>query len=232
MKNIAIFYHSLFFLGDPPVLLPTAFTVVKAQMAAFNDSGLLDAATEIHCGVNGGAESESIARELLPPHAVIQYHGLDSRNENSTIVMLEQWLPLHDDWYVLYLHSKGATHPEGNDHSTRWRDCMMRHAVHNWRLCVADLDAGYEAVGSHWMTGDQTPPGQSIFAGNFFWASSDFLRTLPSIQERDRIKLSGLWSLDSRYESEVWLGNGPRLPKVKDYHGPNWNPGKTHECVP
>ena len=108
----------------------------------------------------------------------------------------------------------------------------MKNAVTNWRTCVADLDSGADAVGSHWMVPPETPIGQHIFAGNFFWAKASFLRTLPSIMDRERIKMSGIDSLDSRYESEVWLGNGPRIPKVKDYHGPNWNPSKIGTCVP
>lgn len=71
------------------------------------------------------------------------------------------------------------------------------------------------------MTGTDTPPGQSIWAGNFWWAKSDFLRTLPSIMNRERIKISGLGAAESRFESEVWIGNGPRLPRVRDYH-PRW----------
>jgi hypothetical protein len=100
---------------------------------------------------------------------------------------------------------------------------MMRGVVHNWRKCVADLDSGYEAVGCHWMEPPETPEGQFIFAGNFFWSTSRFLRTLPSIQDRERIKLSGLWSLQSRYEAEVWFGNGRQLPLFRDYH-PGVNP--------
>lgn len=232
MKNIAIFFHCCFVLGDPPQPLPAAEGIVKKQMAQLAESGLLAAADEMHVGVNGGPESVDYALKLLPPLAVVNYHGLESRAENLTLVMLEKWLPTHDDWYVLYFHSKGATHPPGHDVSARWRGCMMRNAVTNWRQCVADLDAGYEAVGSHWMTGAQTPPGQSIFAGNFWWAKTSFLKTLPSIYERERIKVSGISALESRYESEVWIGNGPRLPKVKDYHGPGWNPGQIGNCIP
>jgi hypothetical protein len=232
MKNIAIFYHCLFVLGAPPQPLVTAPSIIAAQMALLSTSGLLDAASEMHVGVNGGAESEQQVSAQIPAKAQVVYHGLQSRCENLTLVMLEKWLPIHDDWYVLYFHSKGATHPPGHDMSTRWRDCMMRNAVANWRTCVADLDAGYEAVGSHWMTGAQTPPGQSIFAGNFWWSKSSFLKTLPSIYERDRIKVSGISALESRYESEVWIGNGPRLPKIKDYHGPGWNPGQIGTCIP
>jgi hypothetical protein len=49
--------------------------------------------------------------------------------------------------------------------------------------------------------------------------------------ERDRIKVSGLKHPDSKYEAEVWLGNGPRVPKIKDYHGPGWTPGKIDTCT-
>jgi hypothetical protein len=102
---------------------------------------------------------------------------------------------------------------------------MMLHCVTNWKKCVADLDAGAEAVGCHWMQG--LPGNQNIFAGNFWWAKASYLRTLPSIFERERIQKSGIKHVDSRYEAEVWLGFGPRLPIVKDYH-----PGGIGQCQP
>lgn len=230
MKPIAIFYHSLFVLGNPPDLLPCAAEIISDQMQALKSSGLEDAAAEIHCGINGGDESIALAYEFLPHKCTRTFHGLDSRSENLTLVMLEKWLSDHEDWLVLWFHSKGATHAPGDSFSGQWRNCMMRHLVHNWRQCVSDLESGYEAVGCHWMEPPATPATQFIFAGNFWWARVSFLRTLPSIFERERIKLSGIGSLESRYEAEVWIGNGPRPPKVKDYHGPGWNPGKVSTC--
>lgn len=228
--KVAIFYHCLFYYGEPPELSMNALSIIRDQMDAINRTGLLAAAKELHVGINGGKESLDMARLILPPQARCTMHGLNSRNENSTILMLEQWLPGHQGWYVLYFHSKGATHANDDPMRARWRGCMMR-IVNNWQQSVSDLNSGYDSVGVHWMTGAATPPGQSIWAGNFWWSKSDFLVTLPSIMNRDRIKLSGLKHLDSRYESEVWIGNGPRLPRVKDYH-PNWNPGKIATCQP
>ena len=232
MKPIAIFFHGLFFIGDPPTHLPNAGCIIANQIVQMIDSGLWETASEIHFGINGGEESKFPATNIIPHKATVTFHGLDSRNENLTLVMLEKWMPAHGGWNVLYLHAKGSTHSPDHEMSRRWRGCMMRNAVTNWRTCIADLESGHEAVGSHWMTGSQTPPGQSIFAGNFWWATSDFLKILPSIYERDRIKVSGIKSADSRYESEVWIGNGPRLPKIKDYHGPGWNPGQIGTCNP
>lgn len=231
MKKLAIFHHSLFFLGDPPEPLPAAEGIIFEQMEAMRTSGLLDAAAELHYGVNGGEESKDLAYGYLPKPTSTTFHGLDSRNENLTIVLLEKWLkePGHDDWYVLYFHSKGATKPVGDYLSSRWRACMMRHCVHNWKLCVQALDEGYEAAGCHWMEPPATPETQYIFAGTFFWATAKFLKTLPSIYERARIKESGIGAFESRYECEVYIGNGPRPPRVKDFH-PGWNPGMVSTC--
>lgn len=225
--RIAIFYHCLFFLGNPPVLLPHALQVVKEQKKLMEVTGLIKNAGYMLVGVNGGEESEHLARGAFP-NARLVFHGLESRNENLTIVEMEKWVRSHHDWYVLYLHSKGATHGYGGlsgGQRERWRNCMMRHLVGNWRECVKDLDAGFESVGCHWLSKTTAwriripfPPDQSMWAGNFFWAKASFLATLPSILLRDRIKLSGIKSLESRFEAEVWIGNGKRLPIVKDYH--------------
>jgi hypothetical protein len=230
MKPIAIWYHTLFQIDDK--ILEAAMEIVHEQMELLKNSGLLEAATEMWVGVNGGPESKHYVEGLIPKKAKVIYHGLQCRNECRTIAELEKWAPSSPDDYVLYFHSKGATHPPGDAFRGRWRNCMMRHLVRNWRQCVTDLDAGYEAVGCHWMEPPRTPDTQFIFAGNFWWARSSFLKTLPSIFQRERIKTSGIDSLESRYEPEVWLGNGPRPPKIKDYHGPGWTPGQVSNCQP
>jgi hypothetical protein len=218
--KIAIFYHCLFYFGDPPDLYMNAVQIVASQMAALKISGLEDAASEIVIGINGGSESEDVARTILPYKAKLVFHGLQSKSENMTIRVMEKWLPTHEDWLVLYFHSKGATHDIATEYGifdAKWRECMMTQCVDSWRRCVADLEFA-DAVGCHWLTGQGWDHSQHYFAGTFFWARASFLRTLPSIMDRERIKISGLASAESRYEAEVWIGNGPRLPIVRDYH--------------
>lgn len=218
---IAIFYHTCFFKG-PGELFP-GVSIIYEQMSAIEKSGLLDAAEHFCIGVNGGDESQQLVERLLPKKAVKVMHGLGSKNENLTIVEMEKWLPGHECWNVLYLHCKGVSYDPQSEHGKfdgRWRSCMMHHLVNNWQTCVKDLD-DYDSVGCHWMTwtkDENMPHGQSIWAGNFWWARSEFLMTLPSILLRDRIKMSGIGDRESRYEAEVWIGNGPALPVVKDYH--------------
>lgn len=220
MIPIVVFYHSYLFTGDPPDLLPSAYAVVEDQMTRLEKSGLAAAASRIICGVNGGQESLDIAKFLLPRRAQIVLHGLQSKCENPTLVLLENYLKENPgEAHILYFHAKGSSHDLSSDYGKmdgRWRNCLMRTCVENWRQCVADL-ATHEAVGAHWLTGQGWDHSQHYFAGTFWWARASYLRTLPSIFLRERIKTSGIGSSESRYEAEVWLGNGPRLPVVKDY---------------
>lgn len=233
MKPIAIFYHSLLYYGTPPDLSPVAFDIANEQMHALTSSGLADAAKEMIVGINGGRESLDVARIIMPSKARFVLHGLESKAENLTIVEIEKWLPGHGDWYVLYFHAKGCTHAPGPvlDQRTLWRRCMERHLVWNWKRCVNDLNVGFEIVGCHFMEPPATPPTQYIFAGNFWFAKASYLATLPSIYLRARIKESGIAAAESRYESEIWAMNGAYRPKLRDYHGPGWNPSKIATCA-
>lgn len=218
MKPICVVYHGLFELGDPPQVLPQAIAIVHEQMDALTDSGLLYECSEFIVGLNGSLESQRIANLVIPSKARVVLHGLESRAENLTIIEIEKFVKTHPDWHVLYFHAKGATHTPGSDYANfagRWRRCMTRRCVTEWRNAVRELDNGYDAVGCHWLTGMGHDKSQHYFAGNFFWATSNFLARVPSMYLRDRIKTSGISHLDSRYESEVWIGNGP-MPKIKD----------------
>ena len=218
MKPIAIFFHGLFFLRDRH--MANAGCIISDQITQMVNSGLWDAATEIHFGINGGKESEEAAKSIIPPKATVKFHGLDSRSENLTIVMIEEWVKTHPGWNVIYLHGKGCSHDPNSDYAMRvskpWRDSMMQDLVINWRQCVADLDAGYDVACMVWLWNQGWDQSQHYAAGTFFWATSDFLAKLPSIYLRERIKLDGIGAVSSRFEAEVWIGNGPR-PNVKAY---------------
>ncbi len=220
MNPIAIFYHGVFFVGDPPELLPNAVPVITEQMRVLKASGLLRHTLHFHVGLNGGLETEMLAAGIFPSTARITLHGLQSRGENRTILMLEEWLKKHPErahWNILYFHAKNATHPASDEYGNRWRNCMQYHCITQWHECIDTLEAGNDACGCHWLT-EQGDGTQSLFGGNFFWAKASFLMTLPSIQERKRIHVSGIDALESRFESEVWIGNGKRLPRVRDFH--------------
>jgi hypothetical protein len=225
MIPIVVYYHCLFQIGDN--VLPGALEIIHNQMLMLKVSGLEDAASKIVCGINGGKESEVYAKSLLPQKAECIYHGLQSRAENLTIIALENWLKTQTELsYILYFHAKGATHEKGNPYgegvSKPWRESMMHDNVANWKACIAELDVGYDIICSHWLW-NMADGTQHIPAGNFLWVRSTFAKMLPSMYLRDRIKVSGIDNIESRYEAEVYWGNGPR-PTVKSFR-PNGGGG-------
>lgn len=225
--KIAIFYHCFFYLGDE--LREQACRIVNEQMRVLQSSWLYAAADEFHAGINGGTESMGVAKLFLPARAKQTFHGQKCRNECRTILMLEEWLKKKSDpWAVFYFHAKGSGHFGGNSKNevltVEWLHCMMRHCVIGWKPCVDSLANGFDAAGAHWIPDAGPDKDQRIFAGNFWWSTSDYLKSLPSITERDRIRMSGIDSFESRYEAEVWIGNGPRKPVVRDMHKANSPP--------
>ncbi len=221
--KILVAYHCLFYHGDPPELRVPACEIIAEQISQMEQSGLLAACDQFIVGINGPvAESHAAADLFLPGKALRVMHGPNSFAENLTIVEIEKFVKDHPDWLILYFHAKGCSHPDGSDYAERvskpWRRAMMHHLVTNWRQCVSDLEAGAEAVGCNWLTGMGWDKSQNIFGGNFWWAQARYLATLPTIYARERIKMDGIGAATSRYEAEVWIGNGPRLPIVKVYH--------------
>ena len=198
--------------------MPNAGCIISNQITQMINSGLWDASSEIHFGINGGDESKPVAAAVIPAKARVTFHGLASKAENLTVEMVLNWAKTNPVWNILYLHGKGASHPPDSEYyrnvSVPWRLGMMHDLVTNWRQCVNDLDY-HDIVCSHWLWG-QCDGTQHIPEGNFLWTTSNFVARLPSMYERQRIKDSGIGALESRYESEVFWGNGPR-PKVKQY---------------
>jgi hypothetical protein len=192
-------------------------------MEQLEKSGLLAAAQEFHVGVNGWEESRGYVQSLIPKSATVRFHGLGSRSENLTLVMLEEWVKSHPGWNVLYFHSKGATHQlyDGDGQmNAAWRRGMMLDMVQNWSRCVNDLQI-YDVACPFWLWDAVGNGTQHIPAGNFLWATSDFCTKLPSIHSKIRIKESGIAAVESRYEAEVYWGCGPK-PKVRCYRPQMW----------
>lgn len=220
MTPIIVFYHCCFRIGDK--LLPASRPIVYEQMQALKHSGLEDAASEIYIGINGCDSSKAHAVGLLPEKAKVVYHGPLCRNELRTLLLMQEWCQTHEgEAYLLYFHSKGCTHDSKSPYavtmSTPWRKRMMLHCVDDWRRCVLDLRT-HEAVGAHWLTEQGSDKSQFYFAGTMYWVRASFLRTVPLVTTRQRIKDSGIDSIDSRFEAEVILSIGTKLPKVKNYY--------------
>lgn len=105
------------------------------------------------------------------------------------------------EYAVLYAHTKGAANDL--DSSAAWRRSMTKALVTNWESeCVARLEQGYDAVGSHWVKAPEYPDQPAFFAGNFWWSKASYLRTLEQPLN------------ETRWEAETWVSLGH--PQVHD----------------
>jgi hypothetical protein len=183
-----------------------------AQIKAVVDSGLNDAADVFLVGINGDGFDTAFAQGHLPKGRSLIQHGEKSESLLPTMRFLQSWLPGHEDYAVLFFHSKGVTHP-GDPLNTAWRNCMTRHVITDWRRCVGDLERGFDAVGCHWIHGKRDDPRlrQPKFFGGVFWmAKARFLLKLPPVPEK-------ITKREDWFEPEWWIGSGP-APKIHDYH--------------
>jgi hypothetical protein len=88
---------------------------------------------------------------------------------------------------------------------------MEMYLVWNWKTCRNDINRGMDSCGTHWLTPQQfsSMVSSPFWGGNFWWATAKFLLTLPPLPEPT-------WN--NRYHAEGWIGIGPKLPRVRDYH--------------
>ena len=178
-------------------------------MVTLESVGLVDYASEITIGINGGEDDADIARLLAPSKANIVAHGEGTGTEITTMNLIREWVKSHSGWYVLYFHTKGLSHPENPN--TRWRLNMEKYVLHGWRNCILDLGKGYDACGCYWLTPEEHPTliqHHPFFGGTFFWAKADYLATLPPLPPPQFVH---------RYEAESWIGSGPKRPRVMNY---------------
>ena len=210
--KLAIWYHCKI-SGEGVPSEDFAVNIVAQQMYALRQSGLSAAASEFHIGVNGTDSDALTVCSLAPGAPILHVHGPSARTEIPTQNILRAWLPGHEDWFVLYHHSKGITHP-GHAAFDRWRERMELVCVWNWQNCVRELSSGFDAAGAHWLTPEQFPGMVSspFFGGTFWWATAKYLLQLPPLPPPT-------W--ENRYHAEGWIGTRRPYPRIMNYL-PGW----------
>jgi hypothetical protein len=160
-------------------------------------------------GLVGTPHNREKAREALGDCIVAA--EADQGYEQVTLKAVREYA-LHNDGAVLYAHTKGASNKGDLGPNSLWRRAMNLRVVDNWQSNLHALEEGYDALGCHWLTPDEHPGtiGTPFFAGNFWMARCDYLRTLPECETRDRM------------DAETWVGL--REPRVFDCL-PGW-PGE------
>ena len=187
--------------------------IVGGIFNRIKDSALYDELREIRCCVLG--KRECLQNEIFTDEKIrIVYHSEDV--SLYEVVTLNKLLEdsKKEDFYVLYVHSKGVSKPE-NRNVRDWVNYMLYFNVYLYDLAIQNLKyndcCGVNALGNH-------------YSGNFWWSKSTYIRKLNKLPPIEELNYTG---------PETWLFTG----RVTDNAGSCkwvslWNSGIRHYREP
>lgn len=136
--------------------------------------------------------------------------------EFPTLDLISGFSRRNPGYDVLYLHTKGASHP-GNSCVADWRRSMTHFMVEKHEECRRKLKE-YDLVGCNYRVYGGIPHWQ----GNFWWARSDYLSLLHNprslMYNKDICK-----DWKERHKCEAWVMSG---------NNPSWYQMYDHQCEP
>ena len=130
---------------------------------------------------------------------VINYSDNILLYENPTINFIKNFSEINENSYILYLHTKGVRYSPNDTKENDWIDYMLYFLVEQSNLCISILNNDYETVGCNYNRDiDRTVDGWNLndplsypshYSGNFWWANSNYLKTLPllSLENPERM---------------------------------------------
>ena len=177
----------LFFLNDRPTEAPIyGFMhvamindwrqIVDEQIVKLRASGLWDKTERLFVGLLGPHPDEFSCDD---PKILSMFFGVDyAPAELPTLAALQRFCRTCD-CLVYYIHSKGVFSPANGTRD--WRRSMEHFIITRHQDCVAAL-TGHDICGINWHSS-----WCRFFGGNFWWARSDYVRSLPDIRSMEPI---------------------------------------------
>jgi len=184
---------------------------VAEHFAALEESGLLSELDSVRLGIVGSKENRRKVRREVRRYVAVE---ADNGWEQVTLNKLYDFCQ-DDNGAVFYAHTKGAS--SQSELARQWRVSMTHDTVTRWRECITALDT-VDAAGPYWLKSwePEHKDHKYFFAGNFWWARSDYIRTLSPV------------SVSNRYQAEGWIGLADPSVRIMregfSYWGNFWSP--------
>ena len=143
--KIAIFYH-IFQLNNWK-------EIFKEQISTMKESGLWDASSHIHFGINKSSEFEVLPAVYDPSKINMIKYNRNNNTEVDTLTDLWYFCQKNPDYKVLYLHTKGVSHIDtwaSYEAVESWRKYLEFFNLKNWASCCSKLDS-YDCAGTEWI---------------------------------------------------------------------------------
>ena len=165
-----LYYH--FYISDEPSHWKL---LLYEQLDCIEDS-LLQHQCEIEICVSSDKENYRKLQKIIKSYSFLQSTWFDTNiEENKNHYEGTTLLKLYDecDNYhnVGYIHSKGIT--SLSKQTNRWRKLMEYGTIEKWKDNIDALENNYDVSGICW---DRYA---NHFSGNFWWAKSSYIKTLP-----------------------------------------------------
>jgi hypothetical protein len=196
-----IFFH-VYLKNDFSHILLNKFKKFKA-------SGLYDKADKIYLTLFGDIEKhQEFLSDLKDLYRKIEYAVIANKefdNEADTLNFILRKAELYEkNTPILYVHTKGVSHihPTLKKNIDAWVRYLDLYVINKWEECLEGLEEN-DAAGGLYETSDP-----KHFSGNFFWANSDYVKSLPRLNT---------YNIDSYNRGEFWiLSNTDKVYSLKD----------------
>lgn len=207
MKKIGIYYHIWF-----PVDSKRGTDLITNQLEKIKSSGILEYA-DFNC-VIVGLFAHKITSYIKTKYNFVKVRDVivnDTIAENHTLKVLYDDAKVDKYDRVLYFHTKGISHYLTSVYCAKntsdWRVIMDLMLITNWKSCIENLKT-YDAYGifkkEHGKLKDGVVFDFLHYNGNYWWANTDYIKTLP-----DPVSVSHIppyKMLSKRHSAEAWIG--------------------------
>lgn len=116
---------------------------------------------------------------------------------------------------ILYMHTKGVTydHPVLNKNVKGWVRYLDLYTIAHWEECIDALNL-YDTAGSMY-----SPVPMKHYSGNFWWANSDYIKTLPTLDKENIKPLErGEFWICSQTDKNKLIGYKPDVDLYLNYY--------------
>jgi len=174
--RINVFWHNFLFNNN-------WIKIFNEQFALIISSGLYEKCEYIHCCIN--EKNEEIIKLSEKYNKIKVYVTYESSSEYGSIKILSDFCKLNDS-YILYITNKGVTYHESNKPQQDWRDLLNYFNITKFKNCLDILRKNkYNCVGVNCNYHgterlDKNDVNSPHFSGNFWWSTSDYIKSIPS----------------------------------------------------
>jgi hypothetical protein len=207
-----IFFHVYLKSGYSRILLD--------KFKKFRLSGLYEKTIKIYLLLFGddiGLHSEFLTelKEVYPKIEYVVITNQEFQNEPDTLnFMLKKASEYEKNTHMLYLHTKGVSY--ANPYIKRNIDAWVRYldlyVIKEWEECIKGLEENDAAGGLY----ESSNPKH--FSGNFWWANSDYLKTLPRLNVGNVTKYNrGEFWILSQTDKVYSVKDNPTTDRYQNY---------------